>query len=56
VLLLFSYEADDARRYIETGVEFGRGLIVEENQQIMSAMFYYPFVQNIRKKFQNASL
>ncbi|MCD6102305.1 MAG: GNAT family N-acetyltransferase [Candidatus Cloacimonetes bacterium] len=53
----FHMKQDDAIKYIETGVEFGRGSIVEENQQIMSAMFYYPFVQNIRfQKMKMAGL
>ena len=53
----FHIKLDNAKKYIETGVEFGRGLIVEENQQIMSAMFYYPFMENIRfQKMRMAGL
>lgn len=53
----FHMKLDDAKKYIETGVEFGRGLIVEENQQIISAMFYYPFMENIRfQKMRMAGL
>jgi len=53
----FNMKLDDARKYIETGVEFGRGLIGEENQQIISAMFYYPFMENVRfQKMKMAGL
>ncbi|MCK4338388.1 MAG: GNAT family N-acetyltransferase, partial [Candidatus Cloacimonetes bacterium] len=53
----FHMKLDNAKKYIETGVEFGRGLIVEENQQIISAMFYYPFMENIRfQKMRMAGL
>ncbi len=44
----FHMKQDNARRYIETGLEFGRGFIGKENPQIMSAMFYYPFRENVR--------
>ena len=53
----FHMKLDNAKKYIETGIEFGSGFIVEDNQQIMSAMFYYPFMENIRfQKMRMAGL
>ena len=44
----FNMSQEDSMQYIDQIEKYCRGFVAEENGSVISAMFYYPFMQNIR--------
>jgi len=53
----FNMSQKDSEQYIQGAINFCRGFVAEENGAVSSAMFYYPFHQNIHdRKFKMAGI
>ncbi len=53
----FNMSQKDSEQYIQGAINFCRGFVAEEKGAVSSAMFYYPFHQNIHnRKFKMAGV